>query len=116
MSGSSIFSKIINKEIPATFVYEDEYVVGIIDIAPQAKTHLLFFHRQETTNINDLVRKTPEQLQHLFCAIEKYTKENALEEKGFRLVTNCGKSAGQTVFHTHIHLLSDEAGLGSFGS
>lgn len=114
--GDSIFTKIMNKEIPANFVYEDSHVIGIVDINPQAETHLLFIHRQPTTNINELVRTTPEQLGHLFSAIEKFSKENGFEEKGFRLVTNCGASAGQSVFHTHIHLLSDSKGLGRFGA
>lgn len=116
MSEESIFTKIIKKEIPAKFIYEDSNVIGIVDIAPQAETHLLFFHRKPTENINALVRTSPEQLAHLFNAIEKFSKENGLEEKGFRLVTNCGASAGQSVFHTHIHLLSDSKGLGRFGA
>lgn len=116
MSNESIFTKIIKREIPAEFVYEDEFVIGIKDIAPQAATHLLFIHRHPTKNINEMVRTSPEQVNHLFRAIEKYTEESGLEEAGFRLVTNCGTKAGQSVFHTHIHVLSDAKGLGRFGT
>lgn len=116
MSNDSIFSKIIRREIPATILYEDEFVIGIKDINPQAATHLLFIHRQPTTHINEMVRTSPEQVTHLFRAIEKFTEENGLEDIGFRLVTNCGASAGQSVFHTHIHVLSDAKGLGRFGA
>jgi histidine triad (HIT) family protein len=111
----TIFTKIINKEIPSEIVFENEQVLAFKDIMPQAPVHLLFIHKISTTNINELVNKQPEQLLQLFQAITEYTESQGLEESGFRLVINTNKDAGQTVFHTHIHVLGG-AGLGSFGS
>ena len=109
-----LFCKIQKKEIPADLVYEDENVIGFEDINPQAKIHLLFIHREHTKNINDLMNNKSEQIGQIFKAIQKYTSENKLEE-GFRALTNCGATAGQSVFHTHFHVLSGER-LGRFGS
>lgn len=110
----TIFEKILNKEIPTEFVYEDEKVVAFNDIAPQAKTHLLFIHKEKSSNVNEMMEKNPEQIKDLFSAINKYTKENGLESSGFRVVTNLGAHGCQTVFYTHFHVLGGEQ-LGSFG-
>lgn len=110
-----LFCKIFKREIPADVVYEDNNVLGFKDINPQAKTHLLFIHKTHSENINHMIRLSSSQLNQVFSAIEKYTNENGIEDKGFRLVTNVGAEAGQSVFHTHIHLLAGEK-LGRFGS
>jgi len=110
-----LFCKILNKEIPATFIYEDEHVVGFKDLHPQAKVHNLFIHKEHTSNINSMVESGPEQLAHVFAAIAKFSADEKLDESGFRVVTNLGPNAGQTVFHTHFHLVGGEP-LGRFGS
>ncbi|MFZ8932449.1 MAG: HIT domain-containing protein [Bacteriovoracaceae bacterium] len=110
-----LFCKVFKKEIDAEIIYEDGNVIGFKDINPQAKTHLLFIHKTHSENINQMVRLSSSQLNQVFSAIEKYTNENGIEDNGFRLVTNVGASAGQSVFHTHIHLLSGE-NLGKFGA
>jgi histidine triad (HIT) family protein len=111
----SLFTKIIKREIPAKIIYEDDKVIGIQDIYPQAKVHLLFIHKTPTKDINELVGTDPLQLQDVFKAIHKYTNENGLTDKGFRIVNNCGEYAGQTVFHTHFHVLGGEP-LKHFGA
>ncbi len=108
-----LFCKIAAKEIKSDIIYEDQDVVGFKDIAPQAKTHLLFVNKTHTSNINELSRNA-DQLTLLFNAISCYTRKSGLDECGFRLVTNLGVQAGQSVFHTHIHLLAGEP-LGRFG-
>lgn len=115
MSEETIFSKIIKGDIPSDKVYEDEKVLGFKDISPMAKVHILFIHKTPTTNINQMVRERPEHLVDIYQAIATYTKESGLEKTGFRVVTNTNKDAGQTVFHTHMHVLGGEP-LGRFGT
>lgn len=109
-----LFCKIIQNEIPVKKVYENEKVLGFEDIGPQAQTHLLFIHKSHTDHINELSQYDSPQLVDIFEAIRIYTQENKLEKEGFRIVTNVGKNAGQTVFHTHFHVLGGEK-LGPFG-
>lgn len=110
-----IFCKIIEGKIPSTKIYENEKVIGFKDLRPQAKEHYLFIHRKHTTNINELSDSDPAQLQDVFQAISEFTKRDGLTKDGFRIVTNQGLHAGQTVFHTHFHLLGGEP-LSHFGS
>jgi histidine triad (HIT) family protein len=110
-----IFCKLIEGKIPSTKIYEDENVIGFKDLRPQAAIHHLFIHRKHTKDISDLVKTDPTQLAHLFDGIRQYTEKAGLTKNGFRIVTNLGPHAGQTVFHTHLHVLAGEP-LGGFGS
>lgn len=109
-----LFCKIVEGSIPSTKVYEDEKVIGFKDLRPQAKIHQLFIHKNHTKNINDLSQNDPSQLADLFHAVRLYTEKEGLTENGFRVVTNMGAHAGQTVFHTHLHVIGGEP-LGHFG-
>lgn len=109
-----LFCKILKKEIPSTKVFENDNVLGFVDIFPQAKTHLLFVHKTHTADINEMAAN-PVSVGEVFQAIAEYTKAEGMDQKGFRVVTNLGKQAGQTVFHTHFHVLGGEP-LGRFGS
>ncbi len=109
-----LFCKIIKGEIPSKKVYEDENVYAFHDIHPQAKVHLLFVHRNHTRNINEMADEQ-EGLAQMFQSIKKYTKESGLVNTGFRVVTNQGQDACQTVFHTHFHVLGGEQ-LSHFGA
>ncbi len=108
-----LFCKIVREEIPAQKIYEDDHVIGFVDIHPQAKAHLLFIHKSHTKDINEMA-DSPQALTQVFHAIKKYTQERKFDEQGFRIVTNLGRHGGQTVFHTHFHVLADEP-LGPFG-
>ena len=110
-----IFCKIIKNEIPSTKVFENELVLGFKDLNPMAKVHNLFIHKDHTKNAIELTESDPKQLSDIFKAISSYTKESGHDESGFRIVTNIGADAGQTVFHTHFHVLGGER-LGKFGS
>jgi histidine triad (HIT) family protein len=114
MSNDCIFCKIAKGEIPSNKIYEDEFVLGFVDLHPQAKIHHLFIHKTHTKNINELSLNT-KALSETFLAIKKFTESAGLDQDGFRIVTNLGKNAGQTVFHTHFHVLAGEK-LGLFGS
>ncbi|WP_127718091.1 histidine triad nucleotide-binding protein [Halobacteriovorax sp. HLS] len=110
-----IFCKIVAGEIPSTKVYEDEKVLGFKDLNPMAEVHNLFIHKDHTQDLNDLSDNKQDQLGDIFSAISKYSKESKLAEDGFRVVTNIGNNGGQTVFHTHFHVLGGQR-LGGFGS
>ena len=100
----TIFSKIINKEIPADIVYEDEKCIAFNDISPQAPTHILVIPKKEIPKLSESDESDRELLGHLLFVAKKITDENKI--KDFRLVVNNGAEAGQTVFHLHIHILA----------
>lgn len=103
---STIFTKIINREIPAEIVYEDELCLAFKDINPQAPVHLLIIPKKEIATINDVEAADRELVGHLFLAAGKIAKEMGFDEDGYRTVMNCNEQAGQTVFHIHLHLLA----------
>lgn len=107
-----IFCKIISGDIPSEKVYEDDFVVGFKDLNPLAKIHNLFIHKEHSSNVNDM---PSEQIAQIYKAISSFTKDCNLSSDGFRVVTNIGAHGGQTVFHTHFHVLGGEQ-LAGFGS
>jgi histidine triad (HIT) family protein len=107
-----LFCKIARGEIPSKNIYEDDFVLGFVDLHPQAKLHYLFIHKDHSKNINEM---NDENLTQIFVAIKKFTISASLDHEGFRVVSNVGKNGGQTVFHTHFHVLAGEK-LGTFGS
>lgn len=102
MSDNCIFCKIANGQIPTDFVYENKNVVVFRDINPQAPVHLLVVPKVHIETLNDLNDK--ELSAELFCAIEEATKKLGINE--YRTVINTGKTAGQEVFHLHIHVMA----------
>jgi histidine triad (HIT) family protein len=100
-----IFCKIANGEIPSTKVYEDETVVAFNDLEPQAPTHILVIPKAHITSAADVTGENSSVVAHIFEVIAKLSEELKMTD-GFRVVTNCGESAGQTVKHLHFHLLS----------
>lgn len=107
-----LFCKIIAGEIPCEKVFENEKVLGFKDIYPQAKEHYLFIHKTHSKNINEM---NSSDIPQIFDAIKEFTQKNSLESEGFRVVTNINQHGGQTVFHTHFHVLGGEQ-LKGFGS
>lgn len=101
----TIFTKIINKEIPADIVYEDEHCLAFKDINPQAPTHLLLIPKTPIEKLSDANDEQQLLLGHLMLAAGKIAREQGFED-AFRLVINNGEKAGQSVFHLHAHLLS----------
>lgn len=115
MSGDCLFCKILAGDIPSQKVFENEKVFAFKDISPLAKEHYLFIHKDHTINVNDIADNNPEQFSEIFGAISEFSKGAKLIENGFRVVTNHGADAGQTVFHTHFHVLGGEK-LRGFGA
>ena len=99
---ATLFSKIINREIPADIVYEDEHCVAFKDTNPQAPVHVLIVPRQEITGLASLPEHGDHE--HLLNAAKKIAERTELDG-GYRLVINQGMDAGQTVDHLHVHLL-----------
>ena len=102
---STLFEKIINKEIPSEILYEDDISFVIKDINPQAPTHLLIIPKKVIPKLSDSTIEDQEILGHLMLVAGKVAEDLGLDET-FRLVVNNGAKAGQSVFHLHIHLLS----------
>ena len=102
----TIFSKIINKEIPANIVFESEKILAFKDINPQAPTHILIIPKIEIPKVSDLKGKEHAGLlAEMFDVANNLAKEMGIAEEGYRLVFNCGKNGGQEVYHLHMHLL-----------
>ena len=100
----SLFSKIINREIPAKIAYEDAKYIAIHDISPQAPTHVLIIPKKEIATINDLTPGDAELVGGLFLVAKKLMAD--LGHTDYRTVFNCGPQAGQSVFHIHLHVLA----------
>ncbi len=101
---STIFQKIIDKEIPADIVHEDDLSLAFNDISPQAPVHILVIPKKPVVNIADMAEDDRELVGHLFWVAREIAEEKGLED--YRLVTNNGAGAGQSVFHLHVHLLA----------
>ena len=100
-----LFCKIINGEIPSEKVYEDDYVYAFNDISPTAPVHVLIVPKKHISTLNDIEENDAELIGRIYLAAKKIAKEKGIAEDGYRVVTNCNKMAGQTVFHIHFHLI-----------
>ena len=100
-----LFCKIVNGDIPSSKVYEDDTVYAFNDIAPAAPVHVLIIPKEHITSAADITAENSGVIAHIFEVAAKIAQEKGLSD-GFRVVTNCGDSAGQTVKHLHFHLLS----------
>ena len=103
-----IFCKIISGEIPSTKVYEDELVYAFRDINPQAPTHMLVIPKAHIESVNGITAENSAVVSHIFEVIPKIAAAEGLTG-GYRVVSNCGVDAGQTVFHLHFHILGGKA-------
>jgi histidine triad (HIT) family protein len=102
---ASIFTKIINREIPADIVYEDNLVIAFRDIHPLAPTHVLIVPKKEIPTVNDVSVEDELVLGRLFSVAARLASENGIADSGYRLMVNCNRDGGQEVFHLHMHLL-----------
>ena len=102
---STIFDKIINREIPADIVFEDDQCLAFRDINPQAPTHVLLIPKKPIPRLADAGPTDQESLGHLLLAANDVARHLGVED-AFRLVINNGAEVGQSVFHLHLHLLA----------
>ena len=107
MSEKSLFSRIIDKELPADIVYEDDQCIVINDIAPQAPVHMLVIPRLPIPRLVDATEADRAVLGHLMWVAGEVARLKGVDD-AFRLVVNNGADAGQTVFHLHLHVLANK--------
>lgn len=99
-----LFCKIVNGDIPARKLYEDDLVVAFHDIAPQAPVHFLVIPKKHIATLNDMDEDDRALLGHIVYTAQRLAREQGCAE-GFRVVMNCNEQGGQTVYHIHMHVL-----------
>jgi len=104
MSEKTIFKKIIDREIPADIVYEDDQCLAFQDVDPKAPTHVLVIPKKQIPSINDISDEDKPLIGHIYAVIRDLAKQLELDG-GYRVVVNCGRDGGQSVDHLHYHLL-----------
>ncbi|NLX55670.1 MAG: histidine triad nucleotide-binding protein [Planctomycetaceae bacterium] len=108
MAEKTVFQKIIDREIPASIVYEDEHCLVFRDIDPQAPTHLLLIPKKPIPSLAALTAEDRAVAGHLLMMVPRIAQQLNLDA-GFRVVCNCGEQAGQAVPHLHLHILAGRA-------
>ncbi|MCP4332028.1 MAG: histidine triad nucleotide-binding protein [Gammaproteobacteria bacterium] len=101
----TIFSKIINHELPADIVYEDDDVIAFRDISPQAPVHVLIVPRAEIATVNDIRPEQAELIGKMVLTAQQIAADEGIAEDGYRLVINCNRHGCQEVFQLHLHLV-----------
>lgn len=102
-----IFCMIAKGDIPSTKVYEDEYVYAFRDINPQAPVHILVIPKEHIASVGEINENNSAVAAKCLEAVAKIAKQEKLDA-GFRVISNCGADAGQTVFHLHFHILAGQ--------
>ena len=105
MAEETIFSKIINKEIPADLLYQDDLVTAFRDINPRAPSHILIIPNKLLPTTNDDEVEDEAMMGRMFTVARKLAKEEGIAEDGYRLIVNCNSHGGQEVYHIHMHLV-----------
>jgi histidine triad (HIT) family protein len=101
---ATVFSKIIQGEIPADIIYRDDQVTAFRDIAPQAPTHVLIVPNKEIPTVNDIETSDEALVGHMFTVAKAIASKEGIADSGYRLMVNCNGDGGQEVFHLHMHL------------
>lgn len=109
-----IFCRIAAGEIPATRVYEDEEILGFLDISPEAPVHILVIPRKHISSLNDLSPEDSALAGRMLIAAARIAGEQGIEQSGYRVLTNTGPDSGQAVDHLHFHVLGGRK-LGKLG-
>ncbi len=105
MDQETIFLRIIRREIPAEIEYEDDEIIAIKDINPQAPVHILIIPKKHIRTLNDLSEEDIPLIGKMTLVAKQLAEQKGIADSGYRLVWNCNRDAGQTVFHIHLHLL-----------
>jgi histidine triad (HIT) family protein len=102
---STIFSKIINGDVPADIVYKDDQVTCFRDVNPAAPVHILIVPNREIATVNDLQPEDENLAGHMFMVAKKLAEDEGVAESGYRLIVNCNREGGQEIYHLHLHLM-----------
>lgn len=105
MGTDCLFCKIVNRELPADIVFEDDELIAFNDISPQAPTHMLIIPKKHISTVNELTEAEIDLPGKLVLRARTIASEKGIAETGYRLIMNCNEQGGQTVFHVHMHLL-----------
>ena len=108
MEDNCLFCKIIKREVSADIVYEDDYVLAFKDIHPMAMIHILVVPKIHIKSMNEITEENVEYMPKIFLAIKEIAKKLNIDERGYRVICNCGKDGGQVVNHIHFHLLGGQ--------
>jgi histidine triad (HIT) family protein len=106
---ATIFKRIIDREIPADIVYEDDKCLAFRDVNPQAPTHVLVIPKKEIASIDALCDNDAALAGHLMLVIRNLARKLGVDKSGYRVTVNCGPDGGQSVDHLHFHLLAGRA-------
>jgi histidine triad (HIT) family protein len=105
IANGSVFTKIINRELPATIVYEDDEIISFVPLRPQAPVHLLIVPKKEIHTVNDIAAADAALIGKMHLVAAQLAREKGIAETGYRLTFNTNEDSGQSVFHIHMHLL-----------
>lgn len=105
----TLFTRIVNREIPAKIVYEDDLCLAFEDVAPKAPTHVLVIPKQEIASLDAVEGSDAAIMGHLMLVVGRVARDLGVAKSGYRIVVNTGADGGQTVDHLHIHLLAGRA-------
>jgi len=103
---SCFFCKIANNEMETDIVYEDDQVIAFRDINPQAPKHILIIPRKHIATLNDATQEDQALLGHIMLTAQKIAEQEGDQEDGYRVVMNCNRNGGQSVYHIHLHYLA----------
>lgn len=101
----TVFSKIVQGESPAEILYQDELVTAFRDISPQAPVHILVVPNHVIGTMNDLTESDQELAGRMLLVASRLAREEGIAEEGYRIIINCNRHGGQTVYHLHLHLI-----------
>ena len=104
-----LFCKIVNGDIPANVLFEDEDVIAFEEIMPQAPSHFLVIPKRHISTLNDLTDADANVVGKLQITAAKVAKQKGIADNGYRVVMNCNEAGGQTVYHIHMHVLGGRA-------
>ena len=105
LSKDSPFTQIVNRELPATIVYEDDEIIAFVPLREQAPVHLLVVPKKRIPTMNDIEESDANLIGRMFLVAKKLAKEKGIDQTGYRLSINTNEDSGQSVFHIHLHLL-----------
>jgi len=105
---TTLFEKIINKEIPAEIIYQDDRAIAFRDINPKAPVHILIVTKKVIPSVDDISDEDEPLVGHLFTVARDLARQEGIAEDGYRLIVNCKDDGGQEIYHLHMHLLGGQ--------
>ncbi|XP_078372934.1 adenosine 5'-monophosphoramidase HINT1-like isoform X2 [Oculina patagonica] len=104
--GNSVFARIIRRELPATFLHEDDQCIAIEDINPQAPVHFLVIPKKEIRKLSDTSEEHEQLLGHCMIVARKVAAQKGVDQNGYRVIINNGQHGCQSVYHIHLHVMA----------